>query len=56
MKAPNKLKFTDYQLNMIQGLTVTDESRHEYIHKDKILVILKDAKNLADVACKIDKL
>lgn len=35
---------------------VFGEPYDEYIRKDKVLEILKDAKHLADVACKIDEL
>ena len=49
MEAPDKLKFTDYQLKMIQGLQETEESNHEYIRKDALLEIIKTARESAIV-------
>ena len=42
MKGPDKLVFTDFQLQMIQGLHRREESKHEYIRKDALLEWAKE--------------
>ena len=59
MKAPDKIYI--YRSEKMVGFTWNSkESKEfdniEYISKDAVLEILKNAKHLGDAACKIDKL